>query len=74
MRGSDIAEGFACIDLLGHGVGVDQDGADRFRASGAALAWCPTSNLFLFGRTVPPAMLDDVLLSLRSDASPTVIG
>lgn len=40
-----------------HVVGPDADGIARLRASGAAVAWCPTSNLFLFGRTAPAELL-----------------
>jgi cytosine/adenosine deaminase-related metal-dependent hydrolase len=40
-----------------HAVGPDADGIARLRASGAAVAWCPTSNLFLFGRTAPAELL-----------------
>ena len=40
-----------------HVVGPDADGIARLRASGAAVAWCPTSNRFLFGRTAPAALL-----------------
>ncbi len=40
-----------------HAVGPDADGIARLRASGAAVAWCPTSNLFLFGRTAPADLL-----------------
>ena len=47
-------------DLLAvHAVGPGQHGAERLRASGAALVWCPSSNLFLFGRTAPKALFDD---------------
>ena len=57
-------------DLIAvHGVGMDADGIARFRRSGAALVWCPTSNLFLFGRTAPPDLLSegvDVLLGSDS--------
>ena len=57
-------------DLIAvHGVGMDAEAVDRFRASGAALVWCPTSNLFLFGRTAPDALLaegTDVLLGSDS--------
>jgi len=53
--------------LAVHGVGVDRDGAGRFRESGAALIWCPSSNLFLFGRTAPETLFDgDVLLGSDS--------
>lgn len=52
-----------------HGVGMDEDAVARFRASGAALVWCPSSNLFLFGKTAPDALLaegTDVLLGSDS--------
>ncbi|HKD24130.1 MAG TPA: hypothetical protein VKB71_19070 [Rhizomicrobium sp.] len=42
-----------------HAVGPDADGIALLRASGAALAWCPTSNHFLFGLTAPEALLAD---------------
>ena len=57
-------------DLIAvHGVGMDASAVDRFRASGAALVWCPTSNRYLFGRTVPEPLLaegTDVLLGSDS--------
>jgi len=57
-------------DLLAvHGIGLDGEDVGRFRNSGAALVWCPTSNLFLFGRTAPEALFDgqvDVLLGSDS--------
>ena len=52
-----------------HGVGCDDDGIARLRASGAALAWCPTSNLFMLGRTAAPTLLRsgiDILLGSDS--------
>lgn len=52
-----------------HGVGMDEDAVARFRRSGAALVWCPSSNLFLLGRTAPPELLAegiDVLLGSDS--------
>jgi cytosine/adenosine deaminase-related metal-dependent hydrolase len=57
-------------DLIAvHGVGMDEGAVARFRSSGAALAWCPTSNFFLFGRTAPASLLaegTDVLLGSDS--------
>ena len=52
-----------------HVVGADDDGVRRLRAAGAAIVWCPTSNDFLFGRSLPrdlvaPGM--DVLLGSDS--------
>ena len=42
-----------------HVVGADTDGIERFRRSGAAMTWCPTSNAFLLARTAPMALLAD---------------
>jgi cytosine/adenosine deaminase-related metal-dependent hydrolase len=65
----------AWLGLLGpdliavHGVGMDEAAVARFRASGAGLVWCPTSNRFLFGRTAPESLLaegTDVLLGSDS--------
>jgi cytosine/adenosine deaminase-related metal-dependent hydrolase len=52
-----------------HGLGMDAAGTERFRRSGAALVWCPSSNLFLFGRTARAELLRegvDVLLGSDS--------
>jgi cytosine/adenosine deaminase-related metal-dependent hydrolase len=52
--------GILSPDLIAvHAVGPDDQGVAALRASGAALAWCPTSNQFLFGRTAPAALLAD---------------
>ncbi|HSJ10662.1 MAG TPA: hypothetical protein VK928_12140 [Longimicrobiales bacterium] len=50
--------------LAVHAIGVDDDGVARLHRAGAATVWCPTSNLFLYGRTAPAALLagGDVLL------------
>ena len=57
-------------DLLAvHVVGADADGVGCLRASGCAVVWCPSSNLFLFGATAPAALLApgiDVLLGSDS--------
>jgi cytosine/adenosine deaminase-related metal-dependent hydrolase len=62
--------GLVTDDLVAvHAVGVDADGIERLRAAGAAVVWCPTSNLFLFGTTAPAALLEsgiDVLLGSDS--------
>lgn len=52
-----------------HGVGIEGEAISRFRASGAALVWCPTSNLFLLGRTASRELLADGLdVLLGSDS------
>jgi hypothetical protein len=85
-EGIDVpaAEEIRRIDALGlldadliaaHGVGMDADGIARFEAAGAALIWCPTSNLFLFGRTAPAALLrGDTDVLLGSDSLLTGVG
>jgi hypothetical protein len=61
--------------LAVHCVGADADAVARLRAAGAAVVWCPSSNLFLFGATAPPSLLApgvDVLLG--SDSLLTGVG
>jgi cytosine/adenosine deaminase-related metal-dependent hydrolase len=64
------ARGLLGPDLIAvHGIGMDTDGIRRFRAAGSALVWCPSSNVFLFGRTAPAVLLAegvDVLLGSDS--------
>jgi cytosine/adenosine deaminase-related metal-dependent hydrolase len=55
--------------LAVHCVGPDADAVVRFRRSGAAFCWCPSSNLYLFGQTAPPGMFaDEIDLLLGSDS------
>lgn len=52
-----------------HGVGMNEDAVARFRSSGAALIWCPSSNFFLLGRTAPPELLaEGIEVLLGSDS------
>ena len=47
-------EGLGCIranTVLVHGVAFEAAHLERLAAAGGALAWCPGSNFFLFGRT-----------------------
>lgn len=68
-------KGFLTQDLIAvHGVGMDEKGIARFRAAGAALVWCPTSNLFLFGRTAPPGLFQGIDVLLGSDSLLTGAG
>jgi cytosine/adenosine deaminase-related metal-dependent hydrolase len=58
-----------------HMVGADADGIRRFRQSGAAVIWCPTSNEFLFGKTVPVELLAaDISVLIGTDALLTGTG
>jgi cytosine/adenosine deaminase-related metal-dependent hydrolase len=71
-----VAKGLLTADLIAvHGVGLDADGIERFRAAGACLVWCPSSNLFLFGRTAPAELLGDGIdVLLGSDSLLTADG
>ena len=64
------ARGLVTKDLLAvHVVGVDPAGVARLRKAGCAIVWCPSSNVFLFGRTAPTELLAegmDVLLGSDS--------
>jgi cytosine/adenosine deaminase-related metal-dependent hydrolase len=45
--------------VLVHGVAMDNATWTRMMGAGASLAWCPASNMFLLGRTVPARHLLD---------------
>lgn len=50
----DVLDRLGCVTpntRLIHGVGLTSSQRDRLVARGAALVWCPSSNLHLFGRT-----------------------
>lgn len=52
-----------------HCVGLDDSSSGALRRSGAAMVWCPTSNLFMLDRTAPRTLLQggiDVLLGSDS--------
>ncbi len=40
-----------------HVVGVDDLGVSSLRAAGAAVVWCPSSNVYLYERTAPASLL-----------------
>lgn len=58
-----------------HGLALNKRGLQLLRDSGAGLIWCPSSNMFLFGRTLAPR---DILflsqVALGSDSSLTAEG
>ncbi|MCI2246246.1 amidohydrolase family protein [Xanthomonas sp. PPL568] len=55
--------------VLIHGVGLGADDVTRVLARGAAVVWCPSSNLTLLGRTLDPQRLNAAgRLALGSDA------
>ena len=53
-----------------HGVGLTRTGVELMRRRGAALIWCPTSNLAMFGRTISRAVLNSGLpIALGTDSA-----
>jgi cytosine/adenosine deaminase-related metal-dependent hydrolase/SAM-dependent methyltransferase len=61
--------------VIVHGLGLDERGRTLLRSSGAALVWCPTSNAFLFGRTLTQDVLQEFpRLALGSDSPLTSQG
>jgi cytosine/adenosine deaminase-related metal-dependent hydrolase len=61
--------------VIVHGLGMDSNGRSLFRASKAGLVWCPTSNLFLFGKTFSSAEIRRFpYVALGSDSPLTAAG
>lgn len=64
------SRGLLTTNLLAvHAVGVDAEGIDRIKVAGAAVVWCPTSNMFMLGATASDALLTsgiDVLIGSDS--------
>jgi cytosine/adenosine deaminase-related metal-dependent hydrolase/SAM-dependent methyltransferase len=58
-----------------HGLGLDGQGRELLRSNGAGLIWCPSSNVFLFGRTLTQRQLREVnCVALGSDSPLTAQG
>jgi Cytosine deaminase and related metal-dependent hydrolases len=61
--------------VLTHAVGLDRRGWRLAKKRGASLIWCPSSNLFLLGRTLSSdALLSGVRVALGSDSALTAQG
>jgi cytosine/adenosine deaminase-related metal-dependent hydrolase len=61
--------------VIVHGVGASRMDIQTMRNRGAALVWCPSSNLFTLGRTVPPQHLHAGLpVALGTDSPLTAEG
>jgi len=58
--------------VLAHGTALEAEDGPRLAAAGASLAWCPESDLWLYGRTAPFAGLRaaGVRVGLGSDGAP----
>jgi len=58
-----------------HALGLNAEALSLLESRGAALVWCPSSNVFLFGRTLSRASLRKLsLVALGSDSSLTAEG
>jgi cytosine/adenosine deaminase-related metal-dependent hydrolase/SAM-dependent methyltransferase len=58
-----------------HGLGLDERGFTLLRSFGAALVWCPSSNVFLFGRTHDRRTIEGLpKVALGSDSPLTAEG
>jgi len=58
--------------VLIHGVGLDQVNARLIVRAGSSIVWCPSSNLFMFGKTLPLEKINHkVKVSLGSDSTMT---
>lgn len=61
--------------VLVHGLALEKKGRALLRESGAGLIWCPSSNVFLFGRTLPARVIESIpRVALGSDSPLTAIG
>jgi cytosine/adenosine deaminase-related metal-dependent hydrolase len=55
--------------VLVHGVALGREGLRLSKEKGAALIWCPSSNLFILGRTLSQAALNNgIPLALGTDS------
>jgi cytosine/adenosine deaminase-related metal-dependent hydrolase/ubiquinone/menaquinone biosynthesis C-methylase UbiE len=58
-----------------HGLALDSHGMSLLKSCGASLIWCPTSNMFLFGKTHSSASIRDLTsIALGSDSPLTSQG
>ena len=61
--------------VIVHGLGLDERGISLLQSLGAALIWCPTSNMFLFGRTHTRETIQQLsFVALGSDSPLTAQG
>jgi cytosine/adenosine deaminase-related metal-dependent hydrolase/SAM-dependent methyltransferase len=58
-----------------HGLSLGREGRQLLRATGAGLIWCPSSNLFLFGKTLSPQEIRELPnVAIGSDSPLTAQG
>ena len=74
VRSLDAAGLLDASLLAVHVVGADAYAVERLHAAGAAIVWCPSSSLFLFGRTAPASLLRSGDVLIGTDALLTGAG
>jgi cytosine/adenosine deaminase-related metal-dependent hydrolase/ubiquinone/menaquinone biosynthesis C-methylase UbiE len=58
-----------------HGLSLGTEGRELLRLSGAGLIWCPSSNLFLFGKTLSSEQIREIpRIAIGSDSPLTAQG
>jgi cytosine/adenosine deaminase-related metal-dependent hydrolase len=61
--------------VLVHGVAIQPEDLNLLRTRGVSLVWCPTSNLFMLGRTLSPELLrSEIPIALGTDSALTAEG
>lgn len=69
------AGGLDCNTVIIHGLGLGHKGRQLLRSTGAGLIWCPSSNLFLFGKTLSPQEIQGLPnIAIGSDSPLTAQG
>jgi len=66
---------FTPNSVMVHAVGLNAELLTLARARGCSLVWCPSSNLFTLGKTLPRQVLDcDLPIALGTDSALTAEG
>jgi cytosine/adenosine deaminase-related metal-dependent hydrolase len=71
----DKAGALGASTVIVHGAALDGGGIRLMKSRRAALVWCPTSNCFTLGRTVPQSVLrSGIPIALGTDSALTADG
>lgn len=66
---------FAANSVMVHAVGLTRDSLALARSRGCSVVWCPSSNVFTLGRTLPKYVLEsDLPIALGTDSALTAGG
>ncbi len=66
---------FASNSVMVHAVGLTRESLGLAHAQGCSLVWCPSSNLFTLGKTLPRSVLESGLpIALGTDSALTAQG